>query len=540
MATPSDKPYTLHKSRNVLLWANTWYKRHGKTLSHEQLSVVESDLQQLDQAVLRGDKEVADRVAHKIEGYGKPLFKKSTFEYIYELAFALILAIVIATLIRQMWFEPFEIPTGSMRPTFEEQDHLTVTKTAFGINTPLMTSHLYFDPSLVQRTGIVIFSGDNIPLPDTDSTYLWVIPYKKRYIKRLIGKPGDILYFYGGKIYGIDKKGNPIRELIDNPWIEKIEHIPFLTFQGNLSSQQNNINFHLMSSSIGRLTFLRQGEAKGEIFNGHEWIKDDPLAQKRPHQTIQAYSDIWGIRNYAMARLLTKTELEEFTNADVSQLPDAPLYLELRHHPSLTYPKPTLPTAQNGFRVLLNALTSVIPLQQQHIDAIMDNMYTARFDINDGRARKYSAGGDHVGTTTPNFPEVPDGRYEFYYGKGYSIGWGAIQHALPSENLLYSHQPQNVQKLYNLGIDLETEFAPYSLDQTYFPHRYAYFRDGDLYLLGAPIFKKDDPVLNDFVKAEQAKEQASTATRPYIAFKDYGPPLKDGQFDVEFIRSSLG
>ena len=32
--------------------------------------------------------------------------------------------------------------------------------------------------------------------------YIFILSGKKQYIKRLMGKPGDILYFYGGEIYG--------------------------------------------------------------------------------------------------------------------------------------------------------------------------------------------------------------------------------------------------------------------------------------------------------------------------------------------------
>ena len=152
----------------------------------------------------------------------------------------LIVAVFIATLLRQVVFEAYEIPTGSMRPTFREQDNVLVSKTAFGINMPFATGHIYFDPSLVQRTGIVIFSGDQIDLPDTDSSYLWIFPYKKRYIKRCMGKPGDTVYFYGGKIYGMDSNKNEIPELSDSPWIDKIAYIPFFYMEGIVSRPKKN------------------------------------------------------------------------------------------------------------------------------------------------------------------------------------------------------------------------------------------------------------------------------------------------------------
>src|SRR5262245_53196320 len=175
----SEALYSLRKSRKILEWSYRWYKKKGKTLPDQKLAAFEADLEACDQAFLRGDREQASAYAHKIEDFTNAHFQKSVWEYAYELLAALIFALIIATIVRQMWFEPYEIPTGSMRPTFKEMDHLTVSKTQFGINVPLRTKHFYFDPELVQRTGVVIWSGDGVALRDTDASYFGIIPYKK-------------------------------------------------------------------------------------------------------------------------------------------------------------------------------------------------------------------------------------------------------------------------------------------------------------------------------------------------------------------------
>lgn len=527
--------YSLHKSRQILKSSCKWYKKKGSSLPADKLQLLENDLEKLDQAILSKDKVEADKYAKQIESFGEIHFKKTVFDYITEFAFALIFALVVATIVRQMWFEPFEIPTGSMRPTFKEQDHVTVTKTAFGINVPLEPKHFYFDPKLVQRTSIFIFSGDNLPLRDTDSTYFWIIPYKKRYIKRCMGKPGDLAYFYGGKMYVVDTDGHLMQDYLDSPWLQKLEHVPFLRFDGEISSPHpNEIVFRQMNLPIGRLSVSQQGSLVGEVFNGKEWVKDQPAAQKKTHDAIQTYSDFWGMRNYAMARLLTRDELEKYSEADSSALEQAPLYLELRHTPSLTFPPPFI---QRGQSISLQTYVTAIPLQEKHLKAIMDNMYTARFVVKDGQARRYSNEETRMPLDSPRFPGIQDGTYEFYYGEGAKIGWGAISYPLPTDNPLYSHQPANIQKLYNLGIEMDMAFAPHALHQLYYPHRYAYFREGDLYLLGTPIFKKDDPLLVAFNEKEQKRELQSTTRRPYIAFKDYGPPLIDGKIDMAFMKT---
>lgn len=530
--------YSLHKSRQILKSTFKWYKKKGTTLPPHKLAALENDLEKLDKAIIEKNRTEADEYARQIESFSEVHCKKEWSDYFLEFAFALIFALVVATIVRQMWFEPYEIPTGSMRPTFKEQDHVTVTKTAFGLNVPLETKHFYFDPDLVQRTSIVIFSGDNLALRDTDSTYFWILPYKKRYIKRLMGKPGDTVYFYGGRLYAVDRKGNFLTEFLDSPWLKNIEHIPFLRFEGEITTPSpREIIFRLMNLPIGKLSASSQGSLQGEIFNGKEWVKDQPAAQKSPHTQIQTYSDFWGMRNYAMARLLTREELEKYSQADTTDLEKAPLYLELRHTPSLTYPPPLIQPEKGGHAISLQTYVTVIPLQEKHLNALMENMYTARFVVKNGQAQRYSLEESQMATDRPRFPGVADGTYEFYYGKGVKVGWGAITYDLPSDSPLYSRVPSNIQKLFNLGIEFNTVFAPYSKTQLYFPHRYAYFRDGDLYLLGAPILSKDDPVLISFNERELKKEQQSTARRPYIAFKDYGPPLKDGKIDMDFIKT---
>lgn len=538
-ASKKKRPYSLHKSFTIQKWVYKWYKKKGHTLSNSQLTLIESDMMALDRAMAKSDKIEASTIARRLEAFANENCKKSIFDYIIELIFALVFALVIAVIVRAMWFEPYEIPTGSMRPTFKEQDHLTVTKTAFGVNIPLMTDHFYFDPDLVQRTSILIFSGDGLPLRDVDTTYFGIFPYKKRYIKRLIGKPGDSIYFYGGKLYGVDKEGNDILELRDSPWMQPLEHVPFLSFEGDLSSgKQNSILFNQFHHPLGRVALSPLGQINSDIFTGKEWVKDQPLAQTKPHTSIETYSDFYGMRNYAEARLLTKEELNQLPNLkNYGEFDDGVLYLQLHHTPSLAYPKPIVQREGQGVAIGISGYSTIIPLQQSHLDAIMKNLYTARFVIANGRGRKYSAGDEHFAAGNPKFPNVPDGTYEFYFGDLSRITWGGIALAGKKDNPLYSRDPANIQKLFNLGLEMNTVFSPSPNNETLFPHRYAYFRDGDLYMMGAPILKKDDPILVKFKEHEEKRQAQSTVKSPYVAFRDYGPPMKDGKIDVEFIRT---
>lgn len=542
----SSRSYTLRKSRHVMRSSYDFYKKQGHKLIPDQRSRMEQLLETLDQALLTKDREKANELAHELESFCHQHFTKSIWQYLSELALAIIVALCIATVIRQMWFELYEIPSGSMRPTFKEQDHLTVTKTSFGLNIPLVTEHFYFDPKLVQRASVVIWSGDGVPHLDTESTFLGIFPYTKRFIKRCLGKPGDTLYFYGGKIYGFDEQGQDLTELRNGPWLEQLEYLPFINFDGRRVSSiqekaipslmQSQVVFNHFNQAAGRLIFSgQQRQLKGEVFNGKEWIKDQPEAQRYPHSKIETYSDLFGIRNFALARLLTKEQVKKFTAHSLDHLEDELLYLELNHTPSLSAPAPLF---SENYGFILTGYSTLIPLQERHLRALMDHMYTARFVVRNGKATNYLLEGSHFSSSSPIFRNIPDGTYEFYHGKAFEIKWGGITSLLPNDHPLYSLDPLHVQKLFNIGIKVTTHVEPNQRYQANFSNRYAYFRDGALYSLGGSIFKKEDPILVKFHEQEKQKEEASTPKNPYVAFRDYGPPLKEnGEIDSEFLKT---
>jgi len=522
-----QKVYSLRKSHHLLQRVYSWYSKNWKYLPENELQSLEKDLESLDQAILQKRRQEASEKAMHLEKYAEERIKKSWFWTFFEFICAVVFALIIAIIVRQTWFELYEIPTGSMRPTYREKDDLLVTKTAFGINIPLVTDHFYFDPHLVKRGNIVIWTGDKIDLPDTDTTYFGILPAKKRYVKRLIGKPGDTLYFYGGKIYGIDQKGEEIKDLIDNPNLEKLEYIPFNSFEGRVipssslpGGKINTLTFRQMNQPIGRTSITSLGKVLGEIHVQNEWKKDQPEILLKPHNQIETYSDFWGIRNYGVARLLTPEEAKQ-QNSFSPELGEGILYLELRHTPYLA----NLQSEEPSYAAMLpKVFTTMIPLQKEHLDTIMNAMYTSRFVVEKGVAKLYSAEGGHFTPDSPRFPGVPDGTYEFYYGKAEQIGWGAIAHELPKDHPLYKKTPRTIQRLFNLGI----EFS----ERNFFTSRYAYFRNGDFFLMGAPILKKDDPTLIKYVE----REKKLTSQSPlYVPFLDAGPPIENGHIQKDFV-----
>lgn len=188
--------------------------------------------------------------------------------------------------------------------------------------------------------------------------------------------------------------------------------------------------------------------------------------------------------------------------------------------------------------VAIKGYSTVIPLQEKHLKALQDALYTCRFIIKNDKGTAYRLGSEKFSASSPALPGIPNGSYEFYYGKGVSIGWGGITTDLPANHPLYSTDPKNIQRLFNVGIDMNTLVEPNNRNQPFFPNRYAYFREGDLVVMGGTVMKKGDPLLVSFTEREKKKEKASTTKAPYVAFQDYGPPLKsDGSLDKEFIET---
>ena len=114
-------------------------------------------------------------------------------------------ALIIALVIRTFLFQPFNIPSGSMKSTLLIGDYLFVSKYSYGyshfslpFSPPLFSGRIWGSPP--DRGDVVVFR-----LPRDDST---------DYIKRVIGLPGDTVQMIGGVL---NINGQPVkRERIDD------------------------------------------------------------------------------------------------------------------------------------------------------------------------------------------------------------------------------------------------------------------------------------------------------------------------------------
>lgn len=104
-----------------------------------------------------------------------------------------IVAILLALLIRTFLFEPFNIPSGSMKPTLLVGDYLFVNKFAYGYS-----KHSFpFSMGPIEEGRILSH------LPERGDVVVFKLPTNTRidYIKRVIGLPNDRIQVRNGRLY---------------------------------------------------------------------------------------------------------------------------------------------------------------------------------------------------------------------------------------------------------------------------------------------------------------------------------------------------
>jgi signal peptidase I len=97
------------------------------------------------------------------------------------------IAIAVALLLRAFVVEAFKIPSGSMLPTLQIQDHIFVNKFAYGPTVPF-TKKRVFDRLPPRYGDVMVFE---FPDPNPQNP-------KQDFIKRVIARPGDVLQVDAG------------------------------------------------------------------------------------------------------------------------------------------------------------------------------------------------------------------------------------------------------------------------------------------------------------------------------------------------------
>ena len=118
-------------------------------------------------------------------------------------------ALILALVLRTFLFQPFNIPSGSMKPTLLIGDYIFVSKYSYGysrhsfpFSPPLFSGRIW--EGVPQRGDVVVFK-----LPNDTS---------KDYIKRLIGLPGDKVQLVDSVVY---INGEPVKRIQNGSFTDR-------------------------------------------------------------------------------------------------------------------------------------------------------------------------------------------------------------------------------------------------------------------------------------------------------------------------------
>jgi len=215
------------------------------------------------------------------------------------------LAVFIAILIRSFIFEPFNIPSGSMKPNLLVGDFIFVTKWSYGYSKHSLPFSLPIIPKKIfnkfpERGDVVVFKTPSDNRTD--------------YIKRVIGLPGDKIKIINGMILindsiilrkkiedfiDKDKYGNKIRirqynelfsnleinilDLRDNGLVDNtIEYLVpsdhFFVMGDNRDNSQDsrfliNVGYIPMENLIGKAQYIFFSLENSRFFEFWKWPK---------------------------------------------------------------------------------------------------------------------------------------------------------------------------------------------------------------------------------------------------------------------------
>ncbi|WP_106477059.1 signal peptidase I [Phytohalomonas tamaricis] len=109
--------------------------------------------------------------------------------------------LLLVLVLRSFLIEPFQIPSGSMRPTLEVGDYIVVNKFTYGLRLPVVNTK-FIDIGEPERGDVMVFRFPQDP--------------SVNFIKRVIGLPGDRIRYEGKQLYINDE---PVEKdlLLENP-----------------------------------------------------------------------------------------------------------------------------------------------------------------------------------------------------------------------------------------------------------------------------------------------------------------------------------
>jgi signal peptidase I len=117
---------------------------------------------------------------------------------------AILVALMLALLIRSFVVQAFKIPSGSMLQTLQIGDHILVNKFVYGVRIPF-TSHEILSLGEPKRGDVIVF----VYPKDTN----------KDFIKRVVGEPGDVVEVHDKVLFVNGRRvADSYAQFVDGPF----------------------------------------------------------------------------------------------------------------------------------------------------------------------------------------------------------------------------------------------------------------------------------------------------------------------------------
>jgi len=155
-------------------------------------------------------------------------------------------------ILRTFIYEPYQIPSGSMMPGLKVGDFLLVDKNSYGYK--------------VNRIGLPIRDNNN---PEYGDVVVFVPQHNPvPYVKRLIGKPGDVIRIINKQVY---VNGEPIAKTFVKSQEETITK-RYRDLSGNITQREQDVIVDLFYEKHGDKTYIVRNIRNENIQYPSEWV----------------------------------------------------------------------------------------------------------------------------------------------------------------------------------------------------------------------------------------------------------------------------